>query len=209
MITLYGYPNTRSFRVLWALEELNIEYQYQLTHPLPDMQDASFIQLNPSRKIPVIKHDNLVVSESAAILNYLADHFGTYPFIPTAGTGKRATYDQWCYFMLSELEQPLWTIAKHRFILPEALRHPPVKDSVLWEFEQMTACLATQLENNPFVTGEHFTPADILCTSTLMWAKMEKAPLTHDIFSTYLNKMMQMPAFQKANEIEAAQQLES
>ncbi len=120
MLEIYGTPRSRATRVTWALEELAVEYRY---HPVDllkgEGQKPEFRKLNPSGKVPVLVDGDLVLSESAAICAYLGDKFPESGLVPRPGTADRAKYDQWSYFLLTELEQPLWTAGKHRFVYPE------------------------------------------------------------------------------------------
>src|SRR6185436_4383522 len=81
MLKLYGFArvnkgargNTRDLRVLWALEEIGVPYEIVgLDHPNHDLDSPAYRALNPFGQIPVIDDDGVVVSESGAILLYLA-----------------------------------------------------------------------------------------------------------------------------------------
>ena len=64
MYTLIGLPKTRSFRVLWALEEMGLEYDLNPAQPhSPDV-----LALNASGKVPVLQEGDAVLTDSTAIL---------------------------------------------------------------------------------------------------------------------------------------------
>ena len=85
MLKVYGFArvnamargNTRDLRVLWALEEMAVPYEVVgMDHPNHDLDSAAFRELNPFGQLPVIDDDGVVVTESGAILLYLARKSG-------------------------------------------------------------------------------------------------------------------------------------
>jgi len=91
-------------------------------------KSPEYLKLNPQGKVPSLKHDDFVLTESAAILNYI-DALADGQFIPSAAKA-RAKYDELAFFVLSELEQPLWTTGKHKFAIPEEHRVAQVRRNV-------------------------------------------------------------------------------
>ena len=67
---------------------------------------------------------------------------------------------------MAELEQPLWTMAKHRFALPRAHRVPAILDTARWEFAGAVNILAASLGHRPFILGAQFRVDDILIGHT-------------------------------------------
>jgi len=197
MITLYGTGQTRSFRALWALEEAGLLYDYISVEIGKSTgngtQSESFRKLNIQGKVPTLSDNELVITESAAIVNYIAAQNLQANLIPT-DTVTRAKYDQLCFFVLSELEQPLWTYSKHRFILPKEYRLKEISNAVHWEFERAVSTLEHQLANKEFAVGGHFTMADILITHTLLWAAKAKFNIP-DSLLTYSHRMSKRSAF--------------
>lgn len=164
MYTVIGSVNSRTFRVLWMLEELGQPYEHRSEAPHSDAVRA----LNPAGKIPVLIDDGVALTDSTAIVQYLADRHGqlTHP----AGTHDRARQDGWTYCLLDELETPLWSASKHKFVLPEAQRVPAINDSLHWEFSQGVARLAERMGKGPWLMGAEFTVPDILLGHILRWA---------------------------------------
>src|SRR3546814_17045214 len=85
---------------------------------LPD-----FLRLNPAGKLPVLVDGDLVLTESAAIVLYLAEKYGAGGLMPADLTERAQAY-RWTLFAVTELEQPLWRIARHTFVYPEDTRLP-------------------------------------------------------------------------------------
>ncbi|MFT6433206.1 MAG: glutathione S-transferase [Candidatus Azotimanducaceae bacterium] len=70
-----------------------------------------------------------------------------------------------------ELEQPLWTIGKHRFAIPEKYRHEVMFDTAVWEFEKAQNTLGHRMSNTEFAVGAKFSFADSLLAHTINWAE--------------------------------------
>lgn len=207
MLTVYGCVNTRSSRVLWALEEAGAEYEYVAV----DLRSGAgwkpeYLVLNPGGKVPTLVDGELVLTESAAICNYIGDRYPASRLTPPVGSPERARYDQWCYFVLSELEQPLWTMAKHLFALPKPRRVPAVLDTARWEFAVAAKVLATGFGRREFIVGDHFTTADILIAHTLAWALAFELPLEHNYLKAYAERLLARPAWARVQEREQAEQ---
>ena len=106
-LTLWGTGTGRTMRAHWMLLELGLEYEF---HPIQartgETQTEEFRRLNPRHKIPVLRHGPFVLTESAAIIQYLSETFGISKelHVPTDAT-SRATLNEWCYFIISELDR--------------------------------------------------------------------------------------------------------
>ena len=206
MIKLYGMPKTRSTRITWALEEVGAEYQYISVNLVKgEGQSPEFLALNPAGKVPVLVDAELVLTESAAICTYLGDRFPETGLVPRPGTAERAQYDQWCFFVLTELEQPLWTIGKHKFALPEERRVPEIKETAIWEFSRAASILAKGLAGKEYLVGGRFTMADLLAAHTLTWARTARILHGIDALDDYRKQQLSRDAFGKALEAEKSE----
>jgi len=184
-ITLYGVGTSRSFRCLWALHEAQLEHEFVSLDLGGSGKDGAksdtYLKLNPQGKVPSLKHDDFVLTESAAILNYI-DALSDLSFIPRE-IKARAKYDELAFFVLSELEQPLWTTGKHKFAIPEEHRVEQVLETTKWEFDKALNALSKLTTLNEFILGNSFTFADILVAQTLNWADR----FDFELPSEYLN----------------------
>lgn len=189
MLVVVGAPRTRTLRVLWMLEELGLPYDYRLAPPQSDEIRA----VNPRGKVPAVLVDGTMLTDSTAILTWLADANGrlTHP----AGSLERARQDGITQFLLDEIEAPLWAAARHTFVLPEERRLPALKDTLRWEFEQAVRHLDSLL-SGPFLM-DWMTVADIIAAHLAIWARQAKFPVS-DRMRSYSEGMMARPAFQRA-----------
>ncbi len=203
MIRLFSYPGTRGLRVTWMLEELGLDYEYHLV-PFGERGFSSdeFLKISPSGKVPALEDDNGVLTESAAIVTYLGDQHPQKKLIPPPGGIARGRHDQWCYFAMTELEQPLWTKGKHTFALPENKRVPDVIETAAWEFQKALKALAQGLNGNAFILGDSFTAADVLIGYTLSWARKARQPIEIDNVKDYAERVLGREALARAREKE-------
>lgn len=191
MYEVIGGTQSRAFRVMWMLEELDQPY----THTAVKPHSPEALAANPSGKIPALRDGDAVLTDSTAILTYLADKHGklTYP----AGTVERARQDGLTHMILDELDAILWTAARHSFVLPEDKRVPEVKDSLKWEFARNTERLADCLKG-PFLMGETMTIADIIAAHCLNWAFNAKFEIDQPKLLAYAKVMRSRDAFKRA-----------
>src|SRR3984957_20838087 len=119
-LKLYEFPPTRSIRVRWTLQEMQLDFESILVDlPAREHHAAEFLKINPAAKVPVLVDGTLVLIESVAIVLYLADKYPEKGFTP-ANVEDRGRMTQWLLFAAAELEQPLWRIARHTRPYPPA-----------------------------------------------------------------------------------------
>lgn len=188
MYTVIGRANSRATRVLWMLEELGQSYEHVPASP----RSEGVISFNPAGKVPVLIEDGTPITDSTAIIQYLADKHSalTYP----AGTLDRARQDSLTQFLLDEFDAALWMAARHSFVLPEALRQSAIKDSLIWEFTNSQKTLVHRMGEGEFLMGAHMTVPDVILTHCGIWAKVAKFPIKEERLSAYLDRMTARPA---------------
>lgn len=206
MYHLYGMPKTRSTRVVWALEEIGAEYDYHLVDLMKgEGQSPDFLAMNPFGKVPVLIDGDLLLTESAAICTYLADRHPEAGLVPKVGTPARGVYDEWCFFILTELEQPLWTLHRHKFVYPKEQRIAKMVDVALWEFDRVLKVLIQKFGDRNYLVDDKFSIADIMLAHTLVWARVYKLEFNDSRIDAYLQRMVERPAFHQAKEREQAE----
>ena len=190
---LYGFGPTRSLRALWGLKELDADFEFvpvNLTaggHKHPD-----FLRLNPAGKVPVLVDGDLVLTESAAIVMYLAEKYRDKGLIP-ADLKERALAYRWIMFAVTELEQPLWRIARHTFLYPEDKRLPADIALAKQEFAAMAEVLDRHLEGRQFIVGDRSTIADCVTAYLIDWANEQQLIDGYPQLRAYLKRMYERP----------------
>ncbi|MFN4100581.1 MAG: glutathione S-transferase family protein [Pararhodobacter sp.] len=187
-----GAATTRAARALWMLEELDLPYLHMSVKP----HSEDVLRHYPRGKVPVLLVDGEAITDSTAIVQYLADAHGR--FTARAGTLARARQDMMTQCALDEFDGVLWTAARHSFILPEEQRVAGVKDSLRWEFARNQASMARRLGDGPYLMGEDFTVADIVLGHCLIWARAAKFEISEPVLTEYLQRVTARPAFGRA-----------
>jgi len=190
--TIIGPVRSRTARVLWTLEELGLAHEH-----LPSLPQAEDVRaLNPSGKVPVLVADGVPITDSVAIMQFLADRHGglTHP----AGTIDRAHQDALTHLILDEMDALLWTAARHSFILPPEMRLPAIKQSLMWEYERNLGRIATRLGRGPWLMGDVFTIPDILLAHCVGWARAAKFPDPPEVIAEHHARATARPAWARA-----------
>jgi glutathione S-transferase len=203
MLKLYGFSkvnagargHTRDLRVLWALEEMHLPFELAgMDHPAHDLSTDAYRRLSPFEQIPSIEDDGLVLSESAAILAYLAKKFGR--LIPGDRAGETQVV-RWCFAAMNTVEMPMlaltvldWTAdgscGKHREFL------------VGW-VNRVLSNLELWLAGRKFVATDAFTVADILMAHVLSDSLQDKALLApYPGVTSYRDRCLARPAWKRA-----------
>lgn len=188
MYSVIGKVNSRAFRVLWALEELG--QPYELVDALPQSETA--LAHNALGKIPAMKDGDTILTDSVAIMTYLADKHGA--LTAPAGTLERARQDAMTLWLIDEFDAILWAGAKHSFVFPEDLRVPDVKPSLRAEFARSVGNLAKRIDGE-FLMGDQLTITDILAVHCLNWAIGAKFAVENEVVDTYAKNLRSRDAF--------------
>ncbi len=167
---LYEFGPTRSIRVRWTLQELGVDFDaISVNLAAGEHRRPEFLKLNPAGKIPVFIDGDLVLTESVAIVRYLAEKYPDRGLLPTS-LRDRAEVDRWLLFTATELEQPLWRITRHRSLYPVHERIPADVALASREFKEMAALAEQHLRGRQFVVGDRVSIADFVLAYTLDWA---------------------------------------
>ena len=189
MYEAIGTRKSRALRVLWMLEELGVPYKHVAAMP----RSAEALSANPSGKVPSLRDGDLTLTDSSAILAYLADKHGQFTF--AAGTPERGRQDVFLHQVVDEIDGSLWIAARHSFVLPEERRVPEVKDTVKWEYNRNLARLSERLEG-PFLMGDEMTVPDIVLAHCLGWADRAGFDSPGKVLEAYRARMEAREAYQ-------------
>ena len=191
MYKVIGATKSRALRVMWMLEELGQPYEHVPCGPASD--EAK--KYNPSGKIPALVDGDEVLTDSVAIMQYLADKHGM--LTAPAGTPARARQDAMTFWLIDEMDAILWAAAKHSFVFPEEQRVPEIKPSLKAEFARSTKILSDRLEG-PFLMGDEITVPDLLATHCINWSIGAGFDRVDDKLGDWAKSMRDRPAFKAA-----------
>ena len=198
---LWGVGTARTVRVHWALAELGLQYRTVPTQArTPAMQEDAFRKVSPQGKIPVLEDGALVLSESPAIVTYLAERYSSADnrLLPESVL-DRARYFEWLSFISMELDATSIYVLRRHVGLPQIYGDAPNASAVARDyFARMIESAVTRLsKEGPYLLGQQFSGVDILMTSCLDIA--ERYDLTvPERFKHYRERVAQRPAYATA-----------
>jgi glutathione S-transferase len=201
MRKLYGSGGSRWVKPYWTMKELDLPFEEVTTSIMKgDTRKPDFLAMNPFGKLPVYQDDDIVLTESAAICSYLADKFPAKGLISKPGTLARAKYDQWVSIIISELEQPIWTMTRYAFMYKDAPHRAGATETAKKEFHRTAKAVSEMLGGKSFLVEDRFTVADIMMTYTLKWATMEAIAgenllADHPALTSYMQKHQDRPGY--------------
>jgi glutathione S-transferase len=190
---LYEFAPTRSIRVRWTLQELGVDFEpIRVNLVTGEHRRPEFLKINPAGKIPVLVDGDRVLTESVAIVLYLAEKYSHKGLLP-AGLDERAQVNRWLLFAATELEQPLWRISRHTALYPKEQRLPGDVPLASGEFKDMATVLEKHMQGRQFVVGDRATVADFVMAYTLDWANEDKLMDGFPQLLAYMERMYARP----------------
>lgn len=190
---LFGTPPTRALRALWLLKELDIDCEIVTVNiGIGEHQSPEFLAINPAGKLPVLVDGDIVLTESAAIPLYLAEKHPASGFIP-GSLPDRAQMLRWIFFLVTEIEAPLWRVALHTRIYAEDERSPQEIALAKRDCKRMIDVLERHMQDRVFIAGEHMTCADFNAAYTLDWANEQGMLADAPRLRAYLRTMYARP----------------
>jgi glutathione S-transferase len=190
---LYEFGPTRSIRVRWTLQELGADFEpIRVNLVAGEHRRPEFLKINPAGKIPVLVDGDRVLTESVAIVLYLAEKYSHKGLLP-AGLNERADVNRWLMFAATELEQPLWRISRHTALYPEEQRLPGDVILASGEFKEMASVLEKHMQGRQFVAGDSVSVADFVMAYTLDWGNEYKLLDDCPQLLAYMKRMYARP----------------
>ena len=134
--------------------------------------------------------------ESGAICHWLTDQNLHKGLAPLVGEPLRTDYEQWMFFAPGTLEPLASLVLMHSSILPEAERCESIVPWALERYASTLAMLNKELEHRTYLLNDHFTTADIMVGSTLMW--LPDLLQDYPALQSYAQGLKERPAYQRA-----------
>ncbi len=200
-LTVWGIGTPRTMRVHWMLAEQGLTYECRpITSRSGETTTADFLALNPKHKIPVLQHGDLVLSESAAIVTYLAEAFPLPPgFFVAADAPRRAKLSEWCYFVMTELDAlSNYVIRKHLDLADIYGDAPKAVDAARAHCSDQTEAMFGAFDAaQAFLMPEGMSVADILL-ATCVESAMRRDIALPDWLIGHQQRMAARPAYKVA-----------
>lgn len=214
MIVVHHLTNSRSQRVLWALEELGVPYEVK--HYERDLQTNlapdSLKKVHSLGKSPVITDGYITVAESGAIIEYLAQTYGESDFIPETKSEAHRQYLYWLHFaegtlmpqlLLKMIFEKIVKGSMPFFVKPIAkgIMKKIMASYVGPNITNNLDFIESHLKNNQWFAGEKLSGADFQMSFPLeAWVARNKTDKNHPEIIAYVKRYQARAAYQKALE---------
>jgi len=198
-LIFYTNPMSRGRMARWMLEETGAPYQTKIIEYGPPMKAPAYLAINPMGKVPALSHGGTVITETAAIIAYLADAFPQAGLAPAPGSVERGPYYRWLFFAAGPLEAAMTNSTLKVEIPPE--RAGMVSYGSL---KLVLDTLEQALARGPYILGETFSAADILLASQIGFGLHFKRIEARPGLAEYAARLWARPAAQRAAAIDGA-----
>ncbi len=191
MLTLYHAPLSRSSRIVWLLEELGADYAIRLTD-IPRMDGSGAVDPanpHPDGKVPALVDGDVLITESIAIVQYLADAFPAAGLSPAIGDPLRGPYLTWLAYYAGVIE-PVIHFAS------AGVADNPALQRTFRDRAAVDRRILAALGAHPYILGDRFSAADILIASLGQWMR-DMLP-ADPVVDAYLARCNARPALARA-----------
>lgn len=168
---LYHCADARSFRVLWMLEELELDYELKLLPFPPRLLEPGFLEINPLGTIPFYQEGAVRMTESPAIVQYLAARHGGGRLEIGRDEPGFGDYLNALSYGEATLTFPQTLVLRYSRLEPAERRVPQVAEDYARWYRARLRGLAALLEQRDYVAGGRFTAADISVGYALLLAR--------------------------------------
>jgi glutathione S-transferase len=214
MLTVHHLNNSRSQRILWLLEELQVSYEIVRYERDPNtlLAPVTLRRIHPLGKSPIITDDGLTLAESGAIIEYVLSRYGEGRLMPGRGTPEYFRFLYWLHYAEGSAMPPLFL----KLIFTRIAQQPaplfvrPVLRQIARRLQQVLAdpqialhadYWEGELGKNEWFAGNEFSAADIQMSFPVEVASV-RAPFAgkYPKLEAFLNRTHARPAYKRALE---------
>ena len=171
MLTLYHCLSARSFRPLWTLEEMGLDYELKMLPFPPRVLAKEYLQVNPLGTIPTLLDDGMRMTESAAICQYLTAKYGPTPLDVSVDEAGYGPYLNFLHHGEATLTFPQTLVLRYSRLEPTERRVPQVADDYAKWFLARLRLVDAIVQSKEFICADRFTAADISVGYAFMLAE--------------------------------------
>ncbi len=174
--TVYHLPRSRSMRVLWLLQELNLPYKVDCLEFIPGKFGGDeYTKIHPLNKIPAFQDGNMIMFESVAIMEYIMNKYGSNNLQPDVNDPEYGSYLQWLHYGESTLAPVIATLMYQRHFFAKEDRSAATDKWAQKELTKVFSILEQQLGKQDYILKSGFSAADISVGYCLLLARLAKA----------------------------------
>lgn len=176
---IYGFAQSRTFRVLWMAEELRRATGFEYSHDgrvfTSDEERKFLLSMNPMGKVPVMDDDGFLLYESMAINLYLAKK---HDFLAPKTLEQEATVWQWSFWVMTAVDAQLLQYLKFKLGIMGVQKDEQQAATVSETLDRPFRAINSVLADRTYLLGDEFSVADLNVASVFMWAQMGQVPMT-------------------------------
>ena len=198
---LWHCNDARSLRPLWALEEMELDYELEVMPFPPRFLHKEFMAVNPLGTIPYFVDGSAHMTESSGICHYLVEKYEKYEFGLKPQDAEYGSYLNWLFHSDATLTFPQTIFLRYSKLEPEERRQPVVaQDYRKWYLARLRL-LDAHLETREFLCDDRFTVADIAIGYALYLGQSLEIDADYQPQTlAYLERLKERPGFQRAQE---------
>lgn len=211
-LTLHHVPASRSFRIIWLIEEmraagvalpdLDIE-----TYAITDgsLRNADFLTRSPAGRVPALDVNGISLCESGAIIEYLCETHPEAGLAPAVGTAQRPAYLQWVHFAETMASLIANLNMQYLFLRDPSMRSQAVLKMEARRLEACVAAIEAAVTGQDWVLDSGFSAVDCMLGFNLSavpyFVKLDAYPIVR----SYIARMEARPAYQAARDLDGPQ----
>ena len=198
-IVFYQAPMSSATPVAWALLELAVPHQsVKLDLKQNEQKKPEFLALNPNGKVPTLVVDGTPMFEALAIMQWLGDRYGVdkqlWPGVNDPQRLQALSWTTWSYVSFGNTLRGLFTATSEQF--GPGFQNAAQAEHYGKELANLLGMLDARLAQKPFLLSEQFSIADLIVSSPIAWASMNKVSLdAHANVSSWLARCQARPSF--------------
>ena len=169
MLTLWGRKNSFNVqKVIWALEELELPYRWvDAGGAAGGLDNPEFRTMNPHGRVPVLRHDDLVLWESNTIVRYLGAAFNRDDSLWSSDPAERAKLERWMDWAIADLARDFLTLFWLQVRTPTAQQDAAAIAAATARTHFSLSMVEKELETRRYLAADRFTLGDIPAATCL------------------------------------------
>ncbi|SBS32218.1 Glutathione S-transferase GST-6.0 [Marinomonas aquimarina] len=210
MLLLHHLENSRSQRIAWALELLGLEYEVKTYLRTPEqMAPETLKRIHPLGHAPILEDDDVIIAESGAILEYLADEYDPNQKLKPLNKLERRDYQYWLHFAEGSFMPLLVMTLLFRkipkqpmpfFVRPiaKAISGKVISGFIEPRLRDALNLIEDHLSEKHWFAGEHLSGADMQMSFPLLALTSTLALYDYPHIERWLSSVTKDPAYQRA-----------
>lgn len=196
---LYWFPQTRSSRAVWMLEEAGVNYELVRVDITKPERSAEHLAASPMGKVPALEDGEVKMWDSASICLYVADRYASGRLAPKLDDPNRARFVQWLIFSPGMIEPAMFESGL-RTVVPEEHQAEAFNPGSLgWgSFEATIKAWEEGFGDGPWILGDQFSAADVMLGSSAVFLRMFGMLPESEVLEAYADRCLTRPAYRKA-----------